>query len=71
MDNMIIIGESERYNGFVYGKYKINLEIMAETDDIEQVRDEIEVVMHKENICKTTFEILEKVIEELEGFEEV
>lgn len=71
MDNLIIIGSSERYNGFVFGKYRVDLEVISEIDRIAETRDELEVVLSKENISKTTFEILSNIVHELESYEEM
>lgn len=71
MSKLIIIGEGERYSGVVYGKYKINLDILSEIDDTEQIRDEIILLTNERRLSPSTVDLLFKIAHELENYEEV
>ncbi len=70
-NNIMILGRSEKYNGYSLGQYKIDIDIIADIDTVMESREELEVILDKENISLTTFKILRKVIEELESYSEM
>lgn len=70
-NNIIILGQSEKYNGYSLGQYEIDVDIIADIDSVMESKEELEVILGKENISLTTFKILKKVIEELETYAEV
>lgn len=71
MTNMIVTGKSERRENHTIGKYNINLDIIADIDDIAEVREEIMSALNREPLGSYTYEILLKVIHELEAYDEI
>lgn len=68
---MIIQGQLEKSNGQVVGRYKVDLNIIADRDSMTNICEELESMIEKHCFSTRTSLVLEKLIEELDCFEEI